>query len=92
MPSIPVTLPGERMGSCIRQCSMDIASPNVHWTILLSCDLDVVSVRQVGPRVANLSALDRGQDQQNQKVPSSESKNTLFDPRLGTHLNARLVH
>ena len=37
--------------------------------------------------VANLPALYRAQNQENQEIPFSESKNTLFHPHLKTHLN-----
>ena len=38
-------------------------------------------------RLATLPALYRAQNQENREIPFSESKNTLFHPPLGTHLN-----
>ena len=43
--------------------------------------------KQMGPRFATLPALYRAQNQENREIPFSESKNTLFHPRLGTRLS-----
>ena len=40
-------------------------------------------------RLANPPAPYRAQKQENLEIPFSESKNTLFDPLHGTHLNGR---
>ena len=42
--------------------------------------------------VATLPALYRAQNQENREIPFSESKNTLCDPPLGTHLNGHFGH
>ena len=45
------------------------------------------AARKGSPSLATLSALYRAQNQENQEIPFSESKNAFVEPRLGTHLN-----
>ena len=50
---------------------------------------DAYNISENATRLANPPAPYRAQNQENLEIPFSESKNTLFDPLHGTHLNGR---